>query len=279
MRKLVAVFYILINLSAALTAFAGSEPGTGLYQSIHDLTNGPNGTGPSLSIPGFVADPEGRLCAYCHTPHHAILATDAAANGAIDLPLWSHLVSNVNNTPYMSPTFNPKGGQTMSADPLTGPSRLCMSCHDGITAVDTYYGQPHNNVIMRPLVAPPYPGMPVISNNGSKSHPIGFSMIDVIPGYPAAMNPDSNILPLSNSSTYLTQSGNTGPTIISRLAYGAIMTCCSCHDVHNSLNKISYQAGDQNYLIYAPQTQTNSYLCLSCHTAASGDSGTAHNLP
>ena len=274
MRRLISFFYILTSLSASLTVFAGSAPGTGIYQSIHDLNNGPDGSGVSFSVPGFVQDPEGRLCAFCHTPHHAITIADAGANGADTLPLWSHTVSIVNYSPYMSATFTPKGGLTMAADPLTGPSRLCMSCHDGITAVDSYYGL-LNNHIMTPLASPPYPGMPVINNNGSKSHPIGFAMTDVIPGYPGATNPDINILPINNTSTYITGSGYLGPSIISRLAFGTVMTCSTCHDVHNSLNKISYQAGTQNYLILAPQA--NSDLCLSCHTPASGVSGTAHN--
>lgn len=164
----------------------------------------------------------------------------------------------------------------MSADPLTGPSRLCMSCHDGVTAVDSYYGEVKNH-IMIPLAVPPFPGMPVISNIGSKSHPIGFAMTDIIPGYPGAMSQDNNILTLNDSSTYTTGNAFTGPTIISRLFGGALMTCSSCHDVHNSLNKVSYQAGAQNYLILG--TQTNSGLCRSCHTQASGVSGPAHNWP
>jgi hypothetical protein len=276
MRILFSIFYIVANLFTALTVFAGSAPGTGLYQSIHDLNNGPDGSGPSLAVPGFVPDSQQRLCAFCHTPHQAIIITDPGANGADTLPLWSHEVSSVNYSPYMSPTFTPKGGQTMSADPLAGPSRLCMSCHDGITAVDSYYGI-MNSHVMIPLISPLYPGMPVISNNGSTSHPIGFAMTDVIPGYPGATHPDNNILALNNASTYLTGNGFTGPTIVSRLAFGALLTCCSCHDVHNTLNKITTPPGTPNYLILAPQA--NSDLCFSCHTQASGVSGTAHNLP
>jgi len=274
MRKIISILYFITSLSVSQTIFAGSAPGTGIYQSIHDLNNGPDGSGVSYSVPGFLKDSGERLCAFCHTPHHAIAITDAGANSADTLPLWSHTVSIVNYSPYMSATFTQNGGKTMSADPLSGPSRLCMSCHDGITAVDSYYGL-LNNHIMTPLISPPYTGMPVIASNGSKSHPIGFAMTDVIPGYPGATNPDSNILPLNNTSTYLTGSGYLGPTIISRLAFNTIMTCSTCHDVHNSLNKISYQAGTQNYLILAPQT--NSYLCFSCHTSTSGVSGTAHN--
>ena len=279
MRKFFSFFFILANLSAAMPVFAGSVPGTGIFNSIHDLTNGPDGTGAPLSVPGFAVDSQKRLCAYCHTPHHAILAGSAEANGADSLPLWSHQVSNVNYTPFASATFTPLGGQSMSPDPLTGSSRLCMSCHDGITAVDNYYGDTKNH-IMIPLTSPPYPGMPVIPREGIKNHPIGFAMIDVIPGYLGATHPDTKLLPITDSSRYLINVGGTsgGPTIISRLYLGAIMTCSTCHDVHNSLNKaVDIPVGSQNYLTYG--TLTNSGICLSCHTVASGFSGKAHNWP
>ena len=278
MRNLISFFSLLLSLSTALTVFAGSVPGTGIFQSIHDLTNGPDGAGAPLSVPGFVIDSQKRLCAYCHTPHHAILLGSPEANGADYLPLWSHQVSNSNYSPYATTTFTPRGGQTMSPDPLTGSSRLCMSCHDGVTAVDNYvdnYALSPKNHIMKSLVSPPYPGMPVIPTVGNKSHPIGFAMTDVIPGYPGATHQDNTILPLNESDRYVTGKGSTGPTIISRLSQGAVMTCSTCHDVHNSLNKVSFTAGAINYLTLG--TLTDSGICLSCHTVASGVSGRAHN--
>ena len=283
MRKLISYIFILANLSATLSVYAGSVPGTGVFNSIHDLTNGPDGKGIPLSVPGFVTDSQKRLCAYCHTPHHAIFVGSAGNNGADTLPLWSHQVTNLNFTPYASSTFTPRGGQSMSPDPLTGSSRLCMSCHDGVTAVDNYvdnFSLTKNNHAMIPLASPPYPGMPIISNFGNKSHPIGFAMTDVIPGYPGSTHPDpSNIQPLIDSSRFIINTNRDygGPTIISRLSQGAIMTCSTCHDVHNSLNKGVDIANPQNYLIYG--TQSNSGICLSCHTVASGVSGPAHNWP
>ena len=51
------------------------------------------------------------------------------------------------------------------------------------------------------------------------------------------------------------------------------MTCSSCHDVHNTLNKVSYQTGAANFLLLG--SQKNSGICLSCHTQGGGDSGSA----
>jgi hypothetical protein len=274
MYKLIISILLAGAIAHAVPVFAGSTPGTGIFHSVHDLTGGPDGTGPPLSVLGFVADPQQRVCAYCHTPHHAIFPGEAGANGADYLPLWSHQVSNVNYTPYTSPYFLTHGGVTMSSDPLVGDSRLCMSCHDGITAVDNYYGETFNHAMTaRPL--PPFPGQPVISSIGTTNHPIGFGMTDVIPGYPGASHLDTNIQPLTDFSTYNTGTAYPSPPIISRLYMGAIMTCSSCHDVHNSLDKISYLGGTGNYLLLG--TQIGSGLCLSCHTPASGVSGKAHN--
>jgi hypothetical protein len=276
MKKMTSSLCIaaLISLCAS-AAIAGSAPGTGVYQSVHDLTNGPGGAGPpTSSVPGFVSDPQQRLCCYCHTPHHAILVGDAAAGTADYLPLWSHEVSAVNYTPYVSATFTPKGGQSMAGDPLTGPSRLCMSCHDGITAVDNYYGLTNNHAMVSPLGAP-FTGNPVINANGQTNHPIGFAMVDVIPGYPGASNPDTaNILALTDASTFVTGLGASTTTVTSRLFGGAIMTCATCHDVHNTLNHVSSQAGAGNFLLLG--SQKNSGICLSCHTQGGGDNGLSH---
>jgi hypothetical protein len=275
MFKLIICILLAGAIARAVPVHAGSTPGTGVYHSVHDLTGGPDGTGPPLSVSGFVTDPQQRVCVYCHTPHQAIYPGGPGANGADYLPLWSHQVSNVNySPPYTSPFFSTHGGLTMSSDPLVGDSRLCMSCHDGITAVDNYYGGSHGHV-MTALPLPPYPGQPVISSSGATNHPIGFAMTDVIPGYPGASHPDTNILPLTDFSTYNTGTANPSPTIISRLYRQETMTCSTCHDVHNSLNKVSYQIGAANYLLLG--TQTGSGLCLSCHTPASGVSGNAHN--
>ena len=254
----------VVALGAGI-AFAAPSPGTGIYNTAHDLTTNP----PSTSVPGFVPDAEQRLCAYCHTPHHAILVGSAEAQGAEYLPLWSHQVSNANYTMYASPTFTPYGGQYPAGDPLIGPSRLCMSCHDGVTGVDNYYGNtPNHNMITPPGAS--FESNPVISTNGNSNHPIGFSAAEIWPGNPYNTTPattDSfNLLPWVGSATqgppYL--ANGSGLTVGARLYQGLYMTCSSCHDVHNQLNKVSWNGSSANFFTLG--TQTNSALCISCHT-------------
>ena len=279
MKKMMSILGTVAMISVcAGAAIAGQNPGTGIYESVHDLTNGPGGANPNgpPSVPGFVTDPQQRLCCYCHTPHHAIQPGDPLAGTADYLPLWSHQVSAANYTPYFSPTF--LGTNSMASDPLTGPSRLCMSCHDGVTAVDNYYGQSNNHAMQNPTGATSFEGEPVINTNGNTNHPIGFAMTDVIPGAgvngQVATNPDTyNILALTQTSKYITGLTD-NVNVADRLFGGAIMTCSSCHDVHNTLNQVSFQASAGNFLLLG--TQKNSGICLSCHTQGGGDTGLAH---
>lgn len=258
----------LLGLAAVVAlgagvAFAQTAPGTGIYNTAHDLTTNP----PTRSVPGFVKDGEQRLCAYCHTPHHAILVGSAEANGAEYLPLWSHQVSNANYQMYASPTFTPYGGQYPASDPLIGPSRLCMSCHDGVTGVDNYYGNtPNHNMVTPPGAS--FESDPVISTNGNSNHPIGFSAAEIWPGNPyntvPATTDNFNLVPWSDTLSY---KGNTNlnVTIKSRLYQGLYMTCGSCHDVHNQLNAgVSYDPNYPNFFTLG--TQKTSGICISCHT-------------
>jgi hypothetical protein len=56
-------------------------------------------------------------------------------------------------------------------------------------------------------------------------------------------------------------------TIKSTLYNGSIMTCATCHEVHNKENAAQDAATDgsatPNYFLYAKES--NSLICLSCH--------------
>ena len=74
------------------------------------------------------------VCAFCHTPHHAYQGT----NPTNYYPLWSRTLDVQNFTPYRSATIN---AIDWAADIAIGPTRLCMSCHDGTIALDQHYGK------------------------------------------------------------------------------------------------------------------------------------------
>ncbi len=66
----------------------------------------------------------GEICKPCHTPHNAMYS-DASDR------LWNHALTNAT---YEFPNGT---GKTATAD-LDRVSRLCLSCHDGTVAIDSF---------------------------------------------------------------------------------------------------------------------------------------------
>jgi hypothetical protein len=203
-----------------------------------------------------------QVCVYCHTPHNA--RTDLVYN-----PLWNHESTTQNFVPYFG---TDQDGRALGLPPTTlnaqidtatfmdGPSRLCMSCHDGATAVDSY-GNINGNV------TPDNPGTdgginiagasaydPLTDTTGGSlmnDHPIGFNYSEV-----SAIDPKIRDKEEGLSNSY----GNKIQRISDVLFKGDFFTCSTCHDVHNSPAKT---ATNQKYLLYA--TADSSKNCLICH--------------
>ncbi len=219
----------ILSLGFALTATAA--PGDGIVGTAHDLSN-------------MVAGEE-RICAFCHTPHHAV-----ELPGVSYAPLWSR--SDSDQTAYAqydSATFDAKN--TSAIDQLAGPSRLCMSCHDGVVAVDSYYGKTGTTTLVGDDT---WGGYGVGLTKGlSNDHPIGFS-------FDAALVAADGELKDPTATDFI---GNAGMKVADALYQPvpipggpAILTCASCHDVHNT------DAVD-DYFLYG--VQADSGICLSCH--------------
>ena len=68
----------------------------------------------------------GEICLPCHTPHggNKLVAADA--------PLWNHAITTATYTPYSTAWMN------SVSDQPDGVSKLCLSCHDGTVALDSY---------------------------------------------------------------------------------------------------------------------------------------------
>lgn len=269
-KKLISIFVVGALAAAASTAIAGTAPRTGVNGSFHDITY------LGATIGSYNQDDYQRVCIFCHTPHNAQPATSG-----INAPLWNHDISTVNLTPYTwsAPANLPIA---FNADPLVGPSRLCMSCHDGVTAVDSHgpdtgvgTAQGNNN------------GTNVLTSVGryidnlSVTHPIGFlyqdaldargtneiiaptsNFIDRVPS--AALAAGADTTPANRVATGFTYTSKK----ISDTLYGGYLTCASCHEVHNTNNSAndpsaSNPAYTPNYYVWA--REQNSALCLSCH--------------
>ena len=170
----------------------------------------------------------GEVCKACHAPHNN-------QNIATEL-LWNHAVPAGTYTVYSSPSFGATAGQP------AGTTKLCMSCHDGAVALDSYGGVT-NGANFAPASAQ-------FGKDLSNDHPVSFA-------YPA--NPTADELKATTTAITFA-SGDTG-TIASLLDDGNV-ECQSCHDVHNTKS-----AGTANLLLIANSgTGSESKLCLTCHT-------------
>lgn len=285
MKKVLATMALVGCLAAAGTAFAGVAAGTGVNGSLHDMTK---------VVPG-TADIMGRVCVYCHTPHHADVI-----DGTANLPLWNHTLTP--DSQFVAYTWatpnNSNDGAFDIKDPLAGPSRLCMSCHDGGIAIDQHgsaFAQAGGTMIGDVYTGIDYTGRANLTKDLSNTHPIGFDYNDIAAFRNSkASNGDAagtEIVTSDNGyatdidyseaqGVYNVVTRNTGvgnKLIADNLYGGNIMTCATCHEVHNKENATQdpYKAGTPdkvvlgvaqnapNYFLYARQTE--SLICLSCH--------------
>ena len=173
------------------------------------------GTQHDLSTKGWGST---ELCIFCHTPHNANKSVSEA-------PLWNHKVTTAYFTPYSSPTFNATMGQP------GGSSKLCLSCHDGTVAVDSF-GNANGSTMISSASQ--------IGPDLSADHPISFAYTPTL-----AANDGKLVIPVSSSKV---DAAGLLPL------FNTLLECGTCHDAHENVN--------QHFLRVA---NTGSALCLKCH--------------
>jgi hypothetical protein len=276
LRKLTIA--IALTTLIAGSVYAGALPKTGINGSLHDMNMW-------SGMSGFNKDIYGRSCVYCHTPHNAGQLSQTSFDNA--RPLWNRQETNWSGSSYgwtgpgntgslsgRPDDINPK--IAFNTDPLVGPSRLCLSCHDGSIAADSHGSQGNANNGTQ------IGGFFMTGGRGhiddlTVTHPIGFKYADAVavrntagvvelaPATDGFIDAPSAQLTGSNFDTETSRPGLTkSSTKIADTLYKGYMTCATCHDVHNTTNaapdtaKVGY-----NYLLRA--RQEGSALCISCH--------------
>jgi predicted CXXCH cytochrome family protein len=165
------------------------------------------------------ATSETRICIFCHTPHNATPLS----------PLWNKDLEPQVYTVYTSPT--------MRSAPLpqpTGPTKLCLSCHDGTIAMGAVL-DPFGGIAMSSGDPLPPGSLSYFGLDLSGHHPVSF------PYHAALPNPELQ---------------GTAPA---DLHYGGSdeIHCITCHDPHKDLYG-KFLLKDNRY----------SALCTSCHQIA-----------
>jgi hypothetical protein len=173
----------------------------------------------------------GQVCVACHDPHNANTGVTVA-------PQWNHTLSTQTYALYSTPSLKANMGQPGMR------SKLCLSCHDGTVAVDSFGGLTGSQYISS------------VNNIGTTlkdDHPIGF-LYDT-----ALANLNGTLFDPSTKSVTIGSGGTTQTGAIATLMLydGGQLECSSCHDVHNK-----YTVGNTGLMKIG---STGSAICRACH--------------
>ena len=196
---------ITLMLPLMLVALASGASGQYIVGSDHDFS-GQGWSG-------------GQICVPCHTPHNAY----PYAQHSVTAVLWNHEETSQTFTMYVT-----EAGNTGSVD---GTSKLCLSCHDGVTAVDNYGGLQNNTTYVT--------GSAVVGIDLTDDHPIGVQYPPEDQG--GSPLPGYNDPPLGNIRL---------PTV----ATVPRVECTSCHSPHGT-----------QYTFMLRDNIASSQICLNCH--------------
>ena len=134
-------------LMGVLAAVAAGDDS--IVSSKHDLSS--RGPGPIRAVE------EPQICIFCHAPHSAAPQT----------PLWNRENPRRYYRIYKSSTTDARITQP------SGPSKMCLSCHDGSMALGEVLTRPATHpFVMTARTIPP--GSADLTSDLSDDHPIGF---------------------------------------------------------------------------------------------------------
>jgi hypothetical protein len=218
-EEIVKKLFILFSALVLLAGFYGVS-GAEITGSAHDFS-GFNFSG-------------GQICLPCHTPHNA--QDDAT-------PLWNHELSVATYNLYSSPTMDATVNQP------TGASKLCLSCHDGTVAVDSFGGESGSMFIDA------FSADANLTTDLSNDHPISFVYDDALATTDAGLwDPTTKVVTIGSGS--FTRTG----TISEVMLADNVLQCQGCHSVHND-----FVAGTQLSNALLKISIGGSELCLACH--------------
>jgi predicted CXXCH cytochrome family protein len=162
----------------------------------------------------------GQICIACHVPH--------SANVNVEAPLWNHQISSATYTLYGSSSLI----ETPQQPGPGGISRLCLSCHDGTVAMDSFGGATGATFI---------PQQSNLTTDLRDDHPIGV----------AWRHQGGNLNCVNCHDIH----NMAKPWGLPARFFAGKVECASCHDVHNNVTEVK--------LLRMPLA--GSRLCLHCH--------------
>ena len=234
-------------LLAGLTSLWGA----GVSGTPHDLS--------ATTWSGTATEDNGELCVYCHTPH----ASNTAFAGA---PIWNKnsalTVAADAFTLYGTTVAGTTAGNAGSVNP---PSMACLSCHDGVSAV--------NSVVNAPGAGAGAGGDELIGDtatiitdvmalDGGTANAFANIGADLSNDHPVSITYDTTKAGLVATTTALV--GWAGASTVADLLRDTAGTdyveCGSCHDPHDGSSTESASS-----VAFLRINNDGSELCLGCH--------------
>lgn len=233
--------------------------GTVLTQTTSDIVN----TKHNLSASGtgtLRATTETRICVFCHTPHNATPLS----------PLWNKDIEPQAYTVYTSPTLR--------AGPLaqpTGPTKLCLSCHDGTIAMGAVLN-PAGGITMAGSGTLPAQSLSNLGLDLSGHHPVSFPYHQSLPNAELVGEPPADLTyggadEVHCNTCHDPHKDTHGKFLIKDNRFSAL--CTSCHQISGwpASAHATSSASVVGILPRPPKTwptytQLNEWGCEACHT-------------
>jgi predicted CXXCH cytochrome family protein len=173
----------------------------------------------------------GQVCITCHDSRNTVRDIGGA-------PMWNHALSTRTYSLYASATMKASAKQPGQV------SRLCLSCHDGTVAIDSYGGRAGSQFIQ------------AINHLGTAlgdDHPIGFVYDSSLAAANGSLHdPKSRVVTIGSGAQ--TQTGLLADLLLNNNQ----VECTSCHDVHNA-----FTVGRTGLL---KMDLERSAICAACHS-------------
>jgi len=239
---LILFFLQLAFRQGASAAIVNLGDGGGVNAHPHNLSTNNNSSNPGV----IRSTTEDQICIFCHTPH----------GGSAKGPLWNR----PDPTVPAGGTFDLSARPALNiADPLivpislydnsdpesypNGATRLCLSCHDGVTAIGTF-------LVGNATMTDNY--MSVAGTiDLSSTHPVSFV-------YNNATKKPAMSIPIAGDAAKLDGADR--------------MQCTTCHDPHTHTNDGTYTLPMWRYYGSGGTDENADYsaMCTSCHVGTPG---------
>jgi hypothetical protein len=191
----------------------------------------------------------GQICLPCHAPHNTTpTATDG---GELAGPLWNHTLSTNSYKMYTAVLNDPNDVTKGTHQGVTDGNKvdtnsvLCLSCHDGTIALDSFGGATSTT-------AGAITGRGNLGTDLSNDHPIGAAAEwkEVPYMVSKTLRATAGIMPLRKMDD--------GKEVVG---------CTSCHEPHNrkATKFMLWVDNDKPGTTVAGTTVSGSVLCLNCH--------------